>query len=336
VPGSLISRFDAALFDLDGVCYLGPVPVVHAPEIITRVVSEGVLQAYVTNNASRTPEEVASHLVSIGISATPESVVTSASVACEMLSGMVPQGARVLVIGTQALRDEVAKVGLTMVESSDDNPAAVIHGFTPDLNWEWMSEAALAIRKGAIYFATNMDRTIPRDRGLMVGNGSMVLAIANSTGVKPYSAGKPEPEIFRIAARRIGAERPLAVGDNLNTDIQGAVAAGIPSLHVLTGLATAREVVLAVPEQRPTYLADDMRALVEHYPSQVWDGPWAVSGAARVRWGQDGFVTATGALDGKLDLDTYRALARAAWRAFDEGVSSETIAQATPELEVVR
>ena len=53
----------------------------------------------------------------------------------------------------------------------------------------------------------------------------------------PIAAGKPEAGIYHRGAALVGGTNPLAVGDRLNTDIAGAVTAGIPSLHVLTGVS---------------------------------------------------------------------------------------------------
>ncbi len=333
---TLVSRFDVGLFDLDGVCYLGQEAVEYAPESIRKAMDGGMRAAYVTNNASRAPEDVARQLVDLGIPATGESIINSAQVGARLLRRNVPEGAKVLVLGTQALRDEVTKVGLVVVESADDKPDAVIQGFYPDANWASLSEGALAIRAGALYVATNLDKTIPRERGLMVGNGSLVLAVSNSTGVTPLSSGKPQPEIFKMAAQMSRAERPFAIGDNLDTDIQGAVAAGIPALHVLTGLATARDICLAPPTHRPTFLADDLRSLHEPYPDTEKDGEWVVVREARCRWTGSEFEFAEGSVDDVLDLDSYRALVQAVWDAVDSGTELALIEAALPGLTVRR
>lgn len=333
---TLVSRFDVGLFDLDGVCYLGKKAVKYAPESIRRAMDGGMRAAYVTNNASRAPEEVAQQLVDLGIPATGESIINSAQVGARLLRQNVSEGARVLVLGTQALRDEVTKVGLVVVESADDKPDAVIQGFYPDANWANLSEGALAIRAGALYVATNLDKTIPRERGLMIGNGSLVLAVSNSTGVTPLSSGKPQPEIFRSAAEMSGAEHPFAIGDNLDTDIQGAVAAGIPALHVLTGLATARDICIAAPTHRPTFLADDLRSLHEPYPEIEKDGEWVVVREARCRWTGSAFELGEGSVNGILDLDSYRALVHTAWDAVDSGTELAHIEAVLPVLTVRR
>ncbi len=336
---NLVARFDVGLFDLDGVCYLGPNPVIHAPENIREAIGAGMRQAYVTNNAGRTPAAMAAQLDSLGIPATAANVISSGQVGARMLAQRIPPGSKVLVLGTDALRADVQREGLLVVESSDDEPVAVIQGFSPEIDWLRMSEAALAIRAGALYLATNLDSTIPRDRGLMIGNGSIAAAISNSTGVIPLSAGKPEPEIFEIAARMMKAERPFAIGDNLDTDIQGAVAAKMPVLHVLTGLATARDVVLAPAIQRPTFLADDLRSLNEPYPEINHDGHTVVVEDTRAWWDGTMHVEKKGEelrLPNVLGMNVYRALAHAAWEAADRGVPLETLGEAIPEFNVSR
>lgn len=341
---SFVSAFDVGLFDLDGVCYLGPEAVPHAPESISAAADAGVHIAYVTNNASRTPQAMSEQLRSLGIPASAEAVISSSRVGAQILAQHCPAGAKVLVLGTEALRIDVRGQGFKVVDSADDEPAAVIQGFTPEMSWALMSEAALAIRQGALYVATNLDKTIPRDRGLMIGNGSIAKAIENSTGVVPLSAGKPEPEIFLQAARLTHAERPFAVGDNLDTDIQGAVSAGIAALHVLTGLATARDVCIAVPGQRPDFLADDLRCMLEPYPAVTQSENGVTCGQYAVSWNGAQFVlvdhsgmTSTLVTDeAEIGLDLYRALAHAAWRAVDEGVERSLIEGAIGEFKVVR
>lgn len=362
---TLAERYDVGLFDLDGVCYLGNEAIEHAPEEVARAVAGGLRHVYVTNNASRTTDDVARHLAALGFPAVAADVVTSAQVGADIAARRCGEGAKVLVIGGAGLVRAVEERGLKIVHSADDGPDAVLQGFFQDVTWHDLSEAALAIRAGALYIATNLDLVIPRERGLMVGNGALVGAVSLSTGVKPISGGKPEPEIFLAAARGLDSRKPLAIGDNLDTDIKGAVSAGIDCLHVLTGLASARNICLAPPEVRPTFLCDDMRGLNEPYPEvliEVGDGRsrqtgdeliddgeeigfGAVAkagtvtvGSAQARWTESGvrlfgereIDVAGGAT---LNLDEYRALVHAAWKAADAGADLDA---AVGEITVVR
>jgi len=323
---------DVALMDLDGVTYEGAAPIEYAAEGLASARGRGLRLFYVTNNSSRRPEDVAGQLTSLGMPATPDEIFSSAMAAVQLAVGRHGLGARVLIVGGPGLVQAAQEGGLTLVESADDKPVAVIQGFRESICWRDLSEVAYAINGGAEFIATNLDSTLPRERGLAVGNGSLVAAVANATGVTPLSAGKPEPEVFRLAAERAGATNPLAVGDRLNTDIAGAVASGVPSLHVLTGVSKARDVVTAPASQRPNYLGIDLRDLTRPHPVVEYDGEWAVCRAARAR-----------VADGRLELDRdgirelaepetvtldeYRALAVAAWSAAH--------VPACPTLEVV-
>src|SRR6185437_16970094 len=172
-----------------------------------------------------------------------------------VLAERLPAGSAVLVVGAQALADEIADVGLRPVRSAADNPAAVVQGFGPTVGWKHLAEASVAIRAGATWVATNTDRTLPSPRGPLPGNGSLVAALATALGRQPdVVVGKPEPTLFEQIARGRGARRPLVVGDRIDTDIEGANRAGMDSLLVLTGVTQEGELATAPDSQRPTYL----------------------------------------------------------------------------------
>jgi hypothetical protein len=162
--------------------------------------------------------------------------------------------------------------------------------------------------------ASNLDATLPTERGLLPGNGSLVAALRTATGSEPLAAGKPAPALMHDALARGDFRSPLVVGDRLDTDIAGANAAGLPSLMVLTGVNNARDAVYAVPEERPTYLGADLRSLLADAgslaiaPHRAWKTD---VGAGAVT------VTATGQEPGADGLSIVRAVARALWDAGD-------------------
>lgn len=131
----------------------------------------------------------------------------------------------------------------------------------PEATWLQLSEAALAIERGAQYIATNIDATLPKERGEYLGNGSLVAAVSHATGVVPPSSGKPEPAMYELALEKSGGKKPLVIGDRLDTDILGANRARFDSAHVLTGVTSMRQVMLADPDQRPTHQIFDLRDL---------------------------------------------------------------------------
>lgn len=339
----LAAAYDLALMDLDGVCYRGAEPVEHADEGVSSARDLGMRMMFVTNNAAREPQTVADQLTSLNIPTTAVEVMTSSQAAAAILAEELPAGSRVLPIGGAGLRSALTEAGFELADSAQDGPAAVVQGYSPEIGWRDLTEAAYAIGTGARYVATNLDATLPTERGMAVGNGSLVAAVVNATGVVPVSAGKPQPEIFHQAVAKGGGARPLAVGDRLDTDLAGARAAGIPGLHVLTGVSDARDVVLAAPAERPSYLAVDLRSLAEPHPAPVLSDGWWVCGAAAARIaGPEPHVelrTGTNALSldvhepAVVSLDAWRAITAAAWAAADAGTVL-TAAQ-VPLLEVV-
>jgi glycerol 3-phosphatase-2 len=256
-----LNGYDAVLLDLDGTVIRGSEPVLEAPDVVNELRQAGRAVQFITNNASRSPDDIASHLTALGIRTAPEDVFTSGQAAVALLAAELPVGAAVLVVGAEALVAAVHSVRLRAVTAASERPAAVVQGHSPETGWLRLAEACLAIRDGARWIACNVDRTLPTERGLLPGNGAMVAALQAATDREPTVAGKPARALLDTALDRIGARRPLVVGDRLDTDIAGARAAGLDSLLVLSGVADAVVVLAAPREQRPTYLGADLRVL---------------------------------------------------------------------------
>ncbi|GAA2697401.1 MULTISPECIES: HAD-IIA family hydrolase [Actinosynnema] len=257
---TLLSRYDALLLDLDGTVYRGHAPVPGAPEAVAAARAAGLAIRFVTNNASRSPQEVADHLAEIGFAPALDEVSTSAQAAAAMIADLVPAGSTVLVLGTEALVEQVRQRGLVPTRTAD-GAVGVIQGLSQDTGWRELAEACVAVRAGAVWVACNVDLTLPTERGLLPGSGSLVRALMAATDAEPLVAGKPAVPLLEQAAKSAGAQRPLVVGDRLDTDIAGACNAGMDSLLVLTGVST-REEAMALPEdQRPTHIADDLSVL---------------------------------------------------------------------------
>lgn len=256
--GTLAQDHDCLLLDLDGTVFRGHQLTDGAAESLNKVQGR---KLFITNNASRSEAEVAKHLHDLGIDATADDVITSAHSAARVLAEQLPPGSRVLVVGTESLVAEIAAAGLRPVRLWQDEPDAVVQGHSTETGWANLAEAALAIRAGALWVVSNVDLTLPTERGLVPGNGSMVAALKAATDAEPEVAGKPAPTLMKDALARGDFRAALVVGDRLDTDIAGANAAALPSMMVLTGVNCARDAIYATPEQRPTYIGYDLRSL---------------------------------------------------------------------------
>ena len=321
----LVEVYDTAMFDLDGVVYLGGEPVAGSSDHVAHAAKAGMTLAFVTNNASRPPAEVAERLRRIGVACRPEDVVTSAQAAARLVATRVPAGSHVLVVGGRGLQAALAEHDLVGVSAMDDEPAAMVQGFDPDVGWRLLAEGTIAVRAELPWIASNTDATVPTVRGRVPGNGLLVEVIASATGKRPVVAGKPEPPLFEETLLRVGGERPLVVGDRLDTDIEGAVRCDTDSLLVMTGVTDVTVLAAAEPGRRPSFVADDLAGLFTPHPvptsADGTEGEWHCAGwAARVAiHGSDSRPELSGSGS---SADALRALATLCWQLQDrEGIS---------------
>ncbi|HEX6330595.1 MAG TPA: HAD-IIA family hydrolase [Actinomycetota bacterium] len=254
----LAAAYDLLVFDLDGVLYRGDDPVPHAPEVMAVVRRAGVRPSFLTNNSSRTPEQVAAKLRSVGIAADPGEVVTSALATADLLRGR--GGGTAYVVGQEGIRRALTEAGIRILDGEPDRVDHVVMGIDLEVTYSKLRVACELVQRGAALIATNPDRSLPAVGSVWPGAGALLAVITETTGVAAEVVGKPFAPVFRAARQRAEATTPLVVGDRLDTDIAGAEALGWDSLLVLTGV-TSREEAEASPV-RPTFVAEDLRALV--------------------------------------------------------------------------
>ncbi|MGG6311048.1 TIGR01457 family HAD-type hydrolase [Paenibacillus macerans] len=226
----------AFLIDLDGTLYHGPRIIPGADRLISALRDERIPFLFVTNNSSRTPEEVAHHLQAMGISAAAEEVCTSAVAAAEYIAQELP-ACRVAAIGENGLLEAIKGAGLTLVV---ERPDVVVQGIDRNFTYATLTRAARWIRGGARYVLTNPDLLLPSQEGLMPGAGTLSAAIQAATGTKPVVIGKPAAPLMNYAIARLGlAHSDVAViGDNMHTDIAAGAHAGCGTILALTGVTT--------------------------------------------------------------------------------------------------
>ena len=246
--------------------YRGRTAVPGAVATLNHLADEGLPGAFVTNNASRPPSEVAAHLASLGIDLRSSMVVTSAEAAAQFVALHEEKGTTVLAVGGPGVASALRAQGLDPVSpgSPDVVPSVVVQGAGAEVTWSDLAAAAYAVQAGARWVVTNLDMTIPMPQGLAPGNGTLVGAVAATTTAQPIVVGKPQPYLFDLGISRLGLSPSdvLVIGDRLDTDVLGAHAVGAESMLVLTGAHGPEDVARADPADRPTYVGDDLSHLL--------------------------------------------------------------------------
>ena len=260
----LLPKIKALILDMDGVMWKGDSPIGDLPAIFEHIRLLGLKYAFATNNGTRTPEQYVKRLEGFGLHIDPWQVVTSSLGVAHLLAQKYPSGGPVFAIGEEGVLAALREKGFTPLSVEDAHQAqAVIMGIDHQICFEKMVEAALLVRQGIPFFATNPDKTFPTPRGEIPGAGAWISVIVTATGVEPVYAGKPSPYLIDLAVERLGTTKTstLIVGDRLETDIAGGQAAGCPVALVLSGVSSRESGERWRP--KVDLIAKDLAALVD-------------------------------------------------------------------------
>lgn len=232
---------------------------------------------------------MARQLTGLGLDVTASQVVTSAEAGAAHLGSRMERGAPVLAVGGPGVVEALSAAGLQPV-ASGSGVRAVLQGYGPNVSAADLAEASYAIAAGATWVATNRDATLPTDRGIAPGNGTLVDAVAVATGRRPLVVGKPEAPLYALSVARLRttADEVLAIGDRLDTDVLGAVNAGLDSLWVLTGVDDLVTFATADPRALPTFVGFDLAALLRPAPAVTAADGWWVCDGVKLRIDVDG------------------------------------------------
>lgn len=242
-------HFKAILLDLDGTVYRGKKLIPGAAAFVARLRRVHLPLLFITNNSTRTPEQVASHLHAIGLPASPEEILTSAQATAAFIGS-----GRVFCIGEIGLVQALQQQGIALAEN---RVMYVVVGLDRQISYKKIEKAARLIRAGARFIGCNPDRFFPNEDGISPGNGAIIAAIAAACDQKPHIIGKPERPIIDIALRRlqVAPEHAVLIGDNLETDIPAGAHAGVATILLTTGVS--RQEDLPQAKTQPTWIARD-------------------------------------------------------------------------------
>lgn len=248
------------LIDMDGVLWRGDETLPGVTDFFDFLDKENLSFILVTNNATRRSDHTINRLAGLGVKVQPSQVLTSAEATARWVKTNLPGVSKIVVVGEQALIDELTQAGFSIVQENAD---AVVVGLDRGLTYDKLSRAALEIRAGAKFIATNTDLTLPTEKGLVPGSGSIVAALVAATGVEPVVIGKPFRPMFSLALDSLhtAPESTAMLGDRLDTDIDGASRAGLKTILVLTGVSTRLEA--ETNPIRPDFIFADLPELID-------------------------------------------------------------------------
>lgn len=261
-----IAQMRAAIIDMDGVLWEGARALPGLGPFFEALRAREIRFVLATNNASQTPEQYVRKLAGFGVTVAREEVLTSAQATAAYLRQQ-PNGAdrprRVFAIGDDGVREALAEAGAELLGLYESGADYVVCGMDRGLSWDKLATATINIRAGAGFIGTNPDLTLPSEHGMTHGNGAVLAALQAATGVRPIIIGKPEPIMYRQALQRLGTDpaQTVAIGDRLETDILGAVRAGLPSLLVLSGISRRED--LEGVDYEPTWVLPSIVEVTE-------------------------------------------------------------------------
>ncbi len=253
-----ITNYQGIIFDLDGVIYSGNSLIPGAKELTSYLQRERIPFIFLTNNSSKSVEQISEKLTALGLNNINTNQVLSSAVAVGLwLTKNISIDQKIFIYGMNGLREQVLSLGYQLTEDQDAD--LILAGLNMDITYEKLARASLAIQNGARLVASNADLTYPTERGLLPGAGSTLKALTSASGKEPEVVlGKPSKEFFALAEDllQVTPSKILMIGDRLDTDILGAKQAGMNTLLVLTGVTKKSE--LASSEIRPDYILESL------------------------------------------------------------------------------
>jgi 4-nitrophenyl phosphatase len=251
------------IIDMDGVIWRSDMPIGDLAAIFQRIRARGLKFVFATNNSTRTSGQYVAKLKEFGVEVEPWQVVTSSQAAAHAIAQKFPPGTKAFMIGEDGLRIPLEEKGFEIL-TVEDAPEAqvVVMGLDRTITFQKAVEAALLVRRGVPFYATNPDKTFPTPRGLIPGAGAWYSVVTTATDVEPIVAGKPFPFLLELSMERLGTSKDetLVIGDRLDTDIAAGQGIGCPTALVLSGVATREQAENWMP--RIDLIAEDLETLI--------------------------------------------------------------------------
>ncbi len=266
------------LIDMDGVIYRENHLIPGAAEFVESLHATGTPFLFLTNNSAPTPEDLAVRLRHLGIEGiSSRHFYTSALNTVDFLSETHPN-CTVFVLGEGGL---LAALHEKRIANDAINPSYVVVG-EGAVSSEKLTKAHECLERGARLLATNPDNWCPvGPERTRPGAGAVAAFLEASTGKTAYYLGKPNGYMFNRACRKLAdlsrsaPDQIVMVGDTMETDIRGAIEAGLQAYLVLTGSTSLESLgdYVYQPTQILNSVADLTNEIQSGQPSTRLDSP---------------------------------------------------------------
>ena len=230
---ALPARPEAILLDVEGVLYIHGEPIAGAPEALARLRELSGTIRLVTNTSSISREEVIARVRRAGLEVEDEEVLTPAAMAVRYCR---EKGfSKVNLMVARSLREDLEEIDVVGTDQKAD--AIVLGDLGPMFSTETLSNAFRQMMDGAELIALQHNRYWEGEDGLVLDVGAFSAALEYAAEKEAVVVGKPSLDFFRMALADAGArpEQAIMIGDDIEGDIGGGLAAGIPSVQVRTG-----------------------------------------------------------------------------------------------------
>ena len=219
------------LIDLDGTLYVGDRLIDGAKEFVHRLRDQNVPHAFVTNITSRPRAEVLARIEKKGLAIEPESVLT-APLATKAYLDRESIGPCYFLTRPSLIEDFAGHP-----QREETAEAVVVGDMGPLLTFQALNTAFRLLLQGASLVTMSRSRYFRVADGMSLDAGSFVELLEHASGVDAVVTGKPSLEFFRSGLELIGlpADRVAMIGDDLESDVGGAQAAGLKGVLVLSG-----------------------------------------------------------------------------------------------------
>ncbi len=249
------SRIRAVLLDLDGVLYVEDVAIAGGSEAVANLRDADMDVRFVTNTTAHAHPATLEKLRRLGFVLDDEELVTPAALAVKHCLAAGHTRASLLV------RDEV-KDDFRGLEPDERSPQAVIVGDLGDrFDYAVLNRAFRHVMNGAELVALQRNRYWRRADGLSLDVGPFVAALEYATARNAHVVGKPARGFFEGVLRGVDCppQEAAMVGDDIESDVGGALAAGLSGVLVRTG--KYRDEALEASGIRPTATIDSIADL---------------------------------------------------------------------------